>query len=243
MARNDSEWLRMTQNGKKSEFEFFARNEVGICSDSYHSTWNLLGSAQIPSIPLRSARNVWGRVNYLPSTMPPPMSLTTCWWAPLSLPCMTPAPPTTHNASPYHPLMIFTDHWWPFLSLTPMMLAHPPASLTPCWWAFLSNLSTMPSTNNASSHNHQWVFMTRWCVFSPFHPWHCPTQPPTSLYGSLDTPPPFFTSSILFLAHHHPFLTSTTLFCLTTNHPPPPTFNPPLLQWQCNNDEGQYVYV
>ena len=54
----------MTRNGKKSEFEFFARNEVGICSDSYHSAQNLLGSAWIPTIPLGSARNVWGRVNY-----------------------------------------------------------------------------------------------------------------------------------------------------------------------------------
>ena len=63
-ARNGSEWLGMTQNGKKSEFEFFARNEVGICSDSYHSAQNLLRSAWIPTILLRSARNVWGRVNY-----------------------------------------------------------------------------------------------------------------------------------------------------------------------------------
>ena len=39
----------MTRNGKKSEFEFFARNEVGICSDSYHSARNLLGSARICS--------------------------------------------------------------------------------------------------------------------------------------------------------------------------------------------------
>ena len=54
----------MTQNGKKSEFEFFARNEVGICSDSYHSARNLLGSARIPSIPLVSAQNVSGRVKY-----------------------------------------------------------------------------------------------------------------------------------------------------------------------------------
>ena len=42
-----SEWLGMTQNGKKSEFDFFAQNEVRICSDSYHSAWN-----------------AWGRVNY-----------------------------------------------------------------------------------------------------------------------------------------------------------------------------------
>ena len=56
--------LGMTRNGKKSEFENFARNEVGICSDSYHSAQNLLGSARIPTILLRSARNVWGRVNY-----------------------------------------------------------------------------------------------------------------------------------------------------------------------------------
>ena len=44
----------MTWNGKKSEFEFFAQNEVRICLDSYHSAWNLL----------RSTRNVWERVNY-----------------------------------------------------------------------------------------------------------------------------------------------------------------------------------
>ena len=58
--------ILMTWNGKKSEFEFFAWNEVGICSDSYHSAQNLLGSAQIPTIPLGSAQNVWGRVKYCP---------------------------------------------------------------------------------------------------------------------------------------------------------------------------------
>ena len=49
---------------KKLSLNFFTRNGVGICSDSYHSAQNLLGSAWIPSILLGYARNMWGRVKY-----------------------------------------------------------------------------------------------------------------------------------------------------------------------------------
>ena len=54
----------MARNGKVPEFKIFSRNGIGIYSDSYHSARNLLRSARIPTIPLGSARNVWGSVKY-----------------------------------------------------------------------------------------------------------------------------------------------------------------------------------
>ena len=48
---NDLEWVGMA---KKLSLKFFTWNGVEICSDSYHSTQNLLGSAQ----------NMWGMVKY-----------------------------------------------------------------------------------------------------------------------------------------------------------------------------------
>ena len=63
-ARNDSEKLGMAKNLSLNFFLFFTRNEVGIWLDSYHSARNLVRSTRIPTIPLGSARNVWGRVKY-----------------------------------------------------------------------------------------------------------------------------------------------------------------------------------